>query len=71
MSSAYGASMCTQLSLFEAPAVPADRLSILMADEAANFIWWCRNGNRDMCAAVLVNRFNLDRADARALVEAA
>ncbi len=61
----------TQLDLFSAPpAQPASPIDALMGDEADNFRWWCLHGNREMCAGVLMHRFQMSLTEAQALVQA-
>ena len=63
--------MIGQLSLFDTQATTAERLKHLMGTRALNFIWWCRHGNRTMCAAVLVREHHLATSEAQELVAAA
>ncbi len=62
----------TQLDLFSPqPSQSTDPLDALLGEKADNFRYWCRYGNREMCAAVLVNAYQMDRTKAKALVHAA
>ncbi len=67
-----GRSMNAQLALFAAPAAEdglLDRLRhAIGADALAKFAWWCRNGHRDMCAAVIWRHTGCAQDEARALV---
>ena len=71
-----------QLSFFDAPATApvAEQTSIqrhhLLAKMGAaaldNFTWWCINGNREMCAAVLWREHGFTQIQAkRAVLELA
>lgn len=54
--------MKTQLTLFDQPAngnslvLRARKALAGNAQRFEDFSWWCRQGNRSMCAAVLVKR---------------
>ena len=50
------------------PVLPTPHLPAMPAAEAESFIWWCQNGNKDMCAAVLRNEFYLPATEAMSVV---
>lgn len=64
--------MSIQLALFSAPTADddlVDRLRRAIGAEAlAKFAWWCRNGHRNMCAAVIWRHTGCAQDEARALV---
>lgn len=67
-----------QLALFEAPSVITPKpeasthrhvvLARLGANGLTNFAWWCRHGNREMCAAVLWKEHGFTKAGANSAV---
>lgn len=64
-----------QLALFELEAPqqqrpdPTDRVRAAMGDRFGNFRWWCFNGNREMCAAVLWQSKGFTQEQARQAVD--
>ena len=68
----------SQLTLFDAPNVATGTLTTsthrhivlarMGAAGLANFAWWCRHGNREMCAAVLWQSHGFTRSAAKSVV---
>jgi hypothetical protein len=67
-----------QLALFEAPSASPPKseasthrhivLARLGASGLTNFAWWCRYGNREMCAAVLWKEHGFTKVAANSAV---
>lgn len=64
--------MNLQLPLFDPPVEKDCLLDRLMGsmgmDEIRDFAGWCRDGNQDMCAAVIWRHFNCSKTQARDLL---
>lgn len=65
----------SQLALFDLQAPPRPRADLVDQVRAAmgmnfgNFRWWCFNGNREMCAAVLWQSKGFSQESARQAVD--